>query len=425
MKYIINIFLLTNLFLFLLGELKGQVPNEEIQSDVNNLLRLQLVGGSGADEMVVYFDTMATNNYDINYDAIKFLSETAGVPNIYTKVDTLKLSINVLKRLNQDMVIPMGIITKTAGIYQVNVIDISTFNPSSTVYLEDRYLGIFTNLRNISQYNVNLPVGEYNGRFFIHFHPPIEITIINETCNQNDGQVTINNPSTEQNWNISLLSYDGQVISQSSDSNTIFNNLTDGGYIIRISDSSGYMVDQPIYIEPGQVLEGNIILMGNNYYTTDLIEASVSQIISGVSYKWYLNGQLVGVESEISLNITEPGVYELMLEISNTSCILQTTTNFAVIQVTIVGDKNVKITPEFIIYPNPVFDILYVQIDNKLSNILYIFDSSGRLVYSEILNKLFKQTIQLNLNNLPSGLYRIIIEGNKKINYEKMVYKSK
>jgi hypothetical protein len=229
----------------------------------------------------------------------------------------------------------------------------------------------------------------------------------------------------EQNWDIGLLSYTGQVISQSTDSIIIINNLDDGGYIIRISDSSGYTFDQPIYIEPGQVLAGNIILMGNNYNTTDLIEASVDQIISDVSYEWYLNGQLVGIGAEISLNITEPGIYELMLEISKTSCILQTTTNFAVIQVTIVGDSNVDITPEFIIYPNPVFDILYVQIDHKSSNILYIFDSLGRLVYSEILNKLFKQTIQLNLNNLPSGLYRIVIEGNKKINYEKMVYKSK
>ena len=388
------------------------------QTEVNNLLRLQLVGGSGADEMVVYFDTMATNNYDINYDAIKFLSETAGVPNIYTYVDTLKLSINVLERLDQDVVIPIGIVSKTSGNYQINVIDMSSFDPSSNVYLEDRDLGIFTNLRNISQYNVNLPVGEYNDRFFIHFHPPIEIVISNETCNQNDGQVIITNPSVEQNWNISLLSNTGQVISQSTDSITIFNNLTDGGYIIRISDSSNYTVDQPIYIEPGQLLEGNI-LMGSNYYTADLIEASVDQVISDASYEWYINGQLVGIGTEISLNITEPGIYELKLEISNTGCILQTTTNFAVIEDTTVGNPNVEIESEFIIYPNPIFDILYVQIGQKPFNKLSIFDSSGRLVYSETLNELCKQTVQINLSNLSSGLYQITLEGNQKISTAK------
>jgi len=384
------------------------------QPEVNSLLRLQLVGGSGADEMVVYFDTMATNNFDINYDAIKYISETAGIPNIYSNVDTLKLSINVLKKLDQDMIIPMGIVAKTSGNYQINVIDMSSFDPSSNVYLEDRNLDIFTNLRNISQYNVNLPVGEHNGRFFIHLNPPIEIVISNETCNQNDGQVIITNPSIEQNWNISLLSNTGQVISQSTDSSTIFNNLTDGGYIIRISDSSGYMVDQPIYIEPGQVLEGNIILMDNNYYTTDLIEASVDQVISDASYEWYLNGQLVGTGTEISLNITEPGIYELKLEISSTGCILQTTTNFAVIQDTTVGNSNLESESGFIIYPNPIFDILYVQIGQKPFNKLSIFDSSGRLVYSETLNELYKQTILINFSNHPSGLYQITLEGNQK-----------
>jgi hypothetical protein len=167
----------------------------EAQPEVNNLLRLQLVGGAGADEMVVYFDPTATNNYDVNYDAIKFLSETAGIPNIYTNIDTLKVSINVLESFNQDMVIPMGIAAKTSGNYQVNVLDVSSFAPSSTVYLEDRDLGTFTNLRAVNQYNVNLTVGEHNSRFYLHFRPAVEVQVINETCQQNDGQVTIHNPS--------------------------------------------------------------------------------------------------------------------------------------------------------------------------------------------------------------------------------------
>jgi len=389
----------------------------ETQPEVNNLLRMQLVGGAGADELVVYFDPTATNNYDVNYDAIKFLSETAGIPNIYTNIDTLKVSINVLEVFNQDMVIPMGIVAKTAGNYQVNVVDMSTFAPSATVYLEDRNLGTFTNLRAVNQYNVNLPVGEHNGRFFIHFHPAVEVAVTNETCQQTDGTVTVTNPSTEQQWNVSLLDIAGQVVAQSTDANTAFTNLNDGGYTLKIVDASGYTVEQPISIEAGQVVEANIAPMNSNFfYTTDLIEASVAQVVTGMTYEWYLNGQLAGTGTEIALNVTEPGMYELMLKMSGATCIFQTSTSFSVTQETTVGIATEESASGFIIYPNPTRDMLNVQINQKIGfNKLSIFDASGRLVHTEILNGAQgQQTIQVNLNNLAAGLYQITLEGNQK-----------
>jgi hypothetical protein len=389
----------------------------ETQPEVNNLLRLQLVGGAGADELVVYFDPTATNSYDVNHDAIKFLSETAGIPNIYTNIDSIKVSINVLESFNQDMVIPMGIAAKTAGNYQVNVVDMSTFAPSSTVFLEDRDLGTFTNLRAENQYNVNLPVGEHNGRFFIHFRPAVEVAVTNETCQQTDGTVAIVNPSTEQQWSVSLLDIAGQVVAQSTESNTAFTNLNDGTYTLRITDASGYSVDQPVVIEAGQVVEANIAPMTSNYfYTTDVIEASVEQVVSGMSYEWYLNGQLAGTGTEIALNVTEPGVYELMLKMSGATCIFQTSTSFSVTQESTVGIATEESASGFIIYPNPTRDILNVQINQKIGfNKLSIFDASGRLVHTEILNGAQgQQTIQVNLNNLAAGLYQVTLEGNQK-----------
>jgi len=389
----------------------------ETQPVVNNLLRLQLIGGAGADEMVVYFDPTATNNYDVNYDAIKFLSETAGIPNIYTNIDTLKVSINVLEAFNQDMVIPMGIVAKTAGNYQVNVIDMSTFAPSSTVYLEDRNLGTYTNLRAVNQYNVNLPVGEHNGRFFIHFRPAVEVAVINETCQQNDGAVSITNPSAEQQWNVSLFDIAGQQLAQSTEANTTFANLNEGNYTLKITDASGYSVEQPFVIEAGQVVEANITPMSSNFfYTTDLIEASVEQVVSGMTYEWYLNGLLAGTGTEIALNVTEPGVYELMLKMSGATCIFQTSTSFSVTQESTVGIETAESASGFIIYPNPTRDMLNVQINQKIGfNKLSIFDASGRMVHSEVLNgALGQQTIQVNLNNLAAGLYQVTLEGNKK-----------
>ncbi len=76
-----------------------------------------------------------------------------------------------------------------------------------------------------------------------------------------------------------------------------------------------------------------------------------------------------------------------------------------------------KITQnEIKLFPNPASGVLNVQINQKIGfNKLYIFDASGRLVHTEILNGAQgQQTIQVNLNNLAAGLYQVTLEGNQK-----------
>jgi hypothetical protein len=105
-----------------------------------------------------------------------------------------------------------------------------------------------------------------------------------------------------------------------------------------------------------------------------------------------------------------------MLKMSGGACIFQTSTSFSVTQESTVGIATEESASGFIIYPNPTRDILNVQINQKIGfNKLSIFDASGRLVHSEILNGAQgQQTIQVNLNNLAAGLYQVTLEGNQK-----------
>jgi hypothetical protein len=389
----------------------------EAETEVNNLLRMQLVGGAGADELAVYFDQSATNGYDENIDAIKFLSEVAGIPNIYTNIDSLKLGINAMQDFSQDMVVPMGIVAKTNGNYQINVLDMSSFAPGSILYLEDRLLDTWTNLNTIPQYNVTLPIGEHNGRFFLHFRPGVNVSVTNETCQQTDGAVTITNPSVEQQWISTLLNLAGQVVAQSTNSNVTFNGLNDGNYTLRMEDSNGYTVEQPISIEAGQVVEAEIAPLSSNYfYTTDLIEVSVLNTIPNMNYEWYLNNLFVSSGSQVSLNITEPGLYSLTLRMTGSSCLFETSTNFSVTQETTVGIETTESASGFIIYPNPTRDILNVQVNQKIGfDKLLIYDASGRIVHSEILNAAQGEYIlQVQMNDLATGLYQITLEGANK-----------
>jgi hypothetical protein len=390
---------------------------EEQEQQVSNLLRMQLIGGAGADEFVLYFDQNATNDYDVNYDAVKFLSETAGIPNIYTNIDSLKVSINVLNALNHDMVIPMGIVAKTAGNYQVNVLEQANFAPTSMLFLEDRTLGIWSDLRTTSQYTVNLPVGEHNGRFFLHFRPAVNVQVANETCQQADGSVVISNNSTEQQWTASLLNTAGQVVAQSSGANITFNNLNDGTYTLRLTDANGFIVDQSVSIEAGINVEAVIApLSSSHYYTSDVIEASVQNVVSGATYEWYLNGVLKGTGVNISMNVAEAGVYTLTLKMYGSSCVFENNTSFSVTQESTVGIETAIDASGFIVYPNPMRDVLNVKINDKIGfTTLSIHDASGRLIHTEVLNGVKgEQVIQVQMSDYAAGLYQITLEGDQK-----------
>jgi hypothetical protein len=315
------------------------------------------------------------------------------------------------------MVIPMGIVAKTAGAYQVNVLEQASFAPTSMLFLEDRMLGIWSDLRTTNQYVVNLPVGEHNGRFFLHFRPAVDVQVANETCQQADGSVVVSNTSTEQQWTASLLNTAGQVVAQSSGANITFNNLSDGTYTLRLVDANGYSVDQSVSIEAGINVEANIApLASSHYYTTDVIEASVQQVVAGASYEWYLNGVLKGTGTQISMNVTEAGVYTLTLKMLGSSCVFEANTSFSVTQESTVGIETAIDASGFIVYPNPVRDVLNVKINDNIGfTTLSIHDASGRLIHTEVLNGARgEQVIQVQMNDYAAGLYQITLEGNQK-----------
>ena len=72
-------------------------------------------------------------------------------------------------------------------------------------------------------------------------------------------------------------------------------------------------------------------------------------------------------------------------------------------------NTNETIQKEISVFPNPVTDILNIQIDDQLNN-AEIFDLGGRLLYTEkIINN------QLNMSQLQRGIYFVKINGTDKV----------
>jgi hypothetical protein len=371
--------------------------------EVSNLLRVQFIGGNGADEFVVYFDTLAENGYNPEFDSEKYMSDAAGVPNIYTYADSVKVSINVLNSIGQGLTVPIGLRTKISGNYLINIIDLSSFNPTVGIFLEDMTTGIISNLRTTTQYSVYLTVGEFNQRFKLHFYPGLIVTILNESCLQSDGQITINNPSSLE-WNYYLLKVNGDTIGSSSLTNYIFSNLDEGSYSL-LMNNFNYSVEDIIYIESTDEISGNILPMNTIYYINDTIESFVENPNSNFEYYWYLNEILLDSGPNISFNITNAGLYNLKLKIYFENCEFETSNSFSVIQN--ITDIKIINSPKFIIYPNPSKDILNIKIIDKNFNKISIFNEFGTLVFnSDIKNEII-------INELSIGIYQIILEGIK------------
>lgn len=384
------------------------------QQQVDNLLRIQLVGGTGADEFVLYFDPTAQNGYNPQFDAVKYMSDAAGVPNIYTYADTFKVSINVMQSMGQSLTIPVGLRAKIAGNYLINVIDLTSFAPTAGIYFEDLVTGTRVNLRTTNQIALNLAVGEFNQRFKLHLYPGLNVEVNNETCLQSDGRITVTNASS-LTWNCSLLNLNGGAIGNSSLQSAVFNNLDEGTYRLRMFNSENYLVEELINIAGADPVYGSIQPMSSNsYFTTDVIEAFANQPDANNQYSWYLNDLLAGTGPEISLNITSQGMYTLKLRINAVNCEFETSTTFTVTQAATVGIETSESASGFILYPNPARDVLNIQINRKIGfTMLTVYDASGRLVHNEKLsNAQGQQAIQLPLNDLNPGIYQVILEGN-------------
>jgi len=74
------------------------------------------------------------------------------------------------------------------------------------------------------------------------------------------------------------------------------------------------------------------------------------------------------------------------------------------------GVSEQKLNDDFLIYPNPVIDVITIYNNNFTSNTqIKIFDNFGRVVYS---NKLNNKLNQINLLALKQGIYHINIVNN-------------
>jgi hypothetical protein len=122
-----------------------------------------LTNGENTDRTRVVLNESASVAYELSCDAVKFMSEDAQMPQIYTVNGDVHYAIN--ERPLGSAVVELGIYIGTAGEYTILLGN----NAPAGVVLEDRLNGTFTTVDAENGYTFSADAGEQNGRFYLHF----------------------------------------------------------------------------------------------------------------------------------------------------------------------------------------------------------------------------------------------------------------
>ncbi len=306
--------------------------------NVPNLLRLDIQGNGFAGQMVVYFDPTATDGYESSRDATILFSPSPGVPNIFTIVETHQLDINVMGAFNSDKIVQVGVKSQAAATYSIVLTDISSFDPSVVVYLEDKQTGAMINLRNQTSYSFTLPVGIFQNRFLLHFHPPVSFTPVGETCAGNDGSVTLNYPSDSLTFNLSIKDQNGNVINTQNNLSGTYtvNNLSGGNYSAELT--FGTAPNTYTAIDYFTITSSNSVTssVSSSQSVIDIVNGGVVNFIAttngATTVDWNF-GDGTSIQNgplNISHTYTQAGSYTVSLTAGNGVCTNTSTTNIEV-----------------------------------------------------------------------------------------------
>jgi hypothetical protein len=226
-----------------------------------NLIRLQIDNGGKSDESVIYFTEEATDGYDLVFDSRKLMNPMVNSPSLFSITnDNMEMAINAFHKLNEDMVIPLGVIAGQSGKVTFSATDLSKLNANIEIYLEDAVSGKVVNLRDQS-YSVNLNQGNVGSRFFLRFKneaPAVAEAPVSQPGGFNiysaDNRVFVNIPAEiKGDVRIEVMNVLGQEMAFMNASNASglkevsVPNVVAGSYLVKVVNG-GKVYTQKLYL---------------------------------------------------------------------------------------------------------------------------------------------------------------------------------
>jgi hypothetical protein len=195
------------------------------------------------------------------------------------------------------------------------------------------------------------------------------------------------------------------------------------GSVVNSCDWSTGFSGNPVLInQAGQFTASNIIYNGNcltqatieiplgNIPATPTISAAGSVLTASTAsnYQWYLNGNVLIIDTNQTITIATGGVYTVSTT-GTDGCIATSNPYNSYLGVEMIELENVYL------YPNPTSGV--IKIDGLISSDnLKMYDMQGKLIEINQSN-----TNEINLSNIETGVYFLSIIRNDKQYYFKII----
>jgi PKD repeat protein len=405
--------------LILLALLTSSVYASQNKAQV--VVRIQAQTNGNIDQATLYFDQGINPVYVYQEDAQKVFSGVAGVPAIFSlSSDSVDCSINGYGSTSTTQEIALGYDVDADGMYDISTPVLDNVDPTSIIRLEDRTLGVFTDLRQ-GKYTAKLFASDSaTGRFFVHISRPVQVTKANAGCSNNNGLIAVTQDNSVAWTSCTLLdAFNNQVGTYNNASGQFdFSGLAEGDYYMVYAYGS-YTTTQSFHITGDYVL-ANIVASKQSVQVGEMIDFTAVATNSN-RFNWdFGDGTLITGVANPSINYYEAGDYVVTLFCNNDhGCSDAAQINITVTAATVSGisENNKNKTSVYATGKSVTVNFSGTPADAQMS----IYNLIGQPVYSSALTS---QTEVASLENQPNGYYLVSVK-NEGVLSTKRVFLSK
>ncbi len=384
-------------------------------------LRLQSTTTGYLDETTVFFDEDIAPVYNSMEDAYKVFSNLPNVPAIYSFTnDQVKCSTNGYGNLGVTQTVPLGYKVKGTATYKIIASDISNFDPTCVIRLEDKQTGVFTDLR-ANFYQVQLTEKDSdNGRFYLHITRATQFASTNAGCLNNDGTITLQFDNSIT-WDMVQLADNNNNVLGSytavSTPSVVFNSLPEGDYVVSFVYGS-YLGTRNFHLTGNHVMV-NIATMQPNIVKGEEVTFN-SNATHATNYTWdFGDGSIITGVANPSLAYLQTGNFTVTLNASNSfGCSASAELSVSVGVNTGIKDQDENPITVFASHQNVTINL------NDVTNVnarYTVFNLLGQPVYTDLIKT---QKVVTSLDDVPNGYYMVSVNNGGKINTTR-VYLSK
>ena len=140
----------------------------EVILDEQQMLVVKVMSNEIENQTAFRYNSNATPLYDRLYDVFCIPSASLDVPNIYTKSQGIKMSVNTYPVINEDEEYPFYIEMKQNGTLSLSIKELNSIPEQYPLYLEDVQENYVQDLRQNNQYTFNYTKNTIK-EFKIHF----------------------------------------------------------------------------------------------------------------------------------------------------------------------------------------------------------------------------------------------------------------